>query len=121
MWMAAEKHDIRQQIQRISRLFASYIGHSHGEMSELPGRPDFSIVVAAQARHAARYWALTLLMGYILRRVGGCDGWRQTPSIAFWQVSLASYWTFEMAKREKIFCGGIKKLLNRRARCSSLL
>ena len=32
-------------------------------MSELPGRRHFSIVVAAQARHAAHHWALRLLIG----------------------------------------------------------
>ena len=46
-------------------------------MSELPGRPHislFSLVVAAQARHAAHYWALTLLMGTSSGELEGVTG-----------------------------------------------
>ena len=43
-------------------------------MFELPGRPHFSIVVAAQARHAARYWALKLLTGTSSEELEGATG-----------------------------------------------
>ena len=43
-------------------------------MFELPGRPHFSIVVAAQARHTARYWALTLLTGASSEELKGATG-----------------------------------------------